>query len=319
MVAAADPHRRAVHPDVGPGGAGGGERVGGGQGDRDGAADPIRDWLGDNGLHRYVEVLRAHPERRPGRLGVPEPEPVLGERPVQRGRPRPVVVGGPPAQAAQHRHRDAVDLALDQIGGGRHLVRQGPVGHLHRAALRVRDTREVLVHNESRHAEGGVDLTGAPRPAQRVGDHDPEPGEPGRPAQRRAQRSGRGIRIRGQGEQGRPGRQVRGVDPGRGQHRPRPRADDPGQAARGEALRDNGFRLVGDRGGMIERSPRGVGEEPALGLGDHLAGHRHDVALGQLQPGPGQGLHQQRGQVVPRAHLGQPRHRDDAQRRRPGR
>ena len=90
------------------------------------------------------------------------------------------------------------------------------------------------------------------------------------PARMRARR---GVGVLGQQHDG-AGGDVRAVDPGGGHGQAVPGAHDRGLAAAG----DDPDGLAG------QRVLAGAGADPALGLAHDLAGHHHDVAVGERRP-----------------------------------
>ena len=134
-----------------------------GEGGRDRAAHRL-------GVHRVGGELADRPPRGQ-HLGRAVPEHVLRGRPDQRLGARAVGLADQVGQAPDDRHRDAGELALDQVGGGRHLVRDGRDRHLKRPAEGVRLAAVVAQRRQPGDADRRVGLAVPPGPAHRVGDH----------------------------------------------------------------------------------------------------------------------------------------------------
>ncbi len=217
---------------------------------------------------------------------VPEHVGALGAD--QRVRARPVVVGGEHqvGAAADHGEGAAAELPLGELGGAGQLVGDGWGGHEEVVAVVVAPAGEVLEDAEPGGADGDVGLALAPRPARGVGDDDGH-GVAGQLAQPCPQSARRTIRVDGQ-QHDLSGRHVGRVDPRRGQGEAVVGAHDPGRATPGD-----------DPGGLAgHRLLTGPGHDPALRLADDLAGHEHDVTVGQPHEAD-----EQRGQVVTPAYL----------------
>ena len=207
-----------------------------------------------------------------------------------------VAVGAGDRQRSRAR-RDPAGLALDQVGGGGHLVGHRDLGDLERPAVAVGPAPPVVEGAHAGQADGHVGLAEPPGPAEGVGDHHghvvavqlldrgPQPGR-------------RGVRVGGQQHQPvarrrwtrRPGRWPRpGRCAGLGDDQPAAPGHHP------DGLGRDRWRPGPARG---PAGSLGQGDRPALGLGHHLGGDGQHVAVGQLQPGPPDRRQQQPSQVV---------------------
>ena len=213
------------------------------------------------------------------------------------------------AQSAHHRHRDAGQLALHQVGGGGDLVGDRDLGDHELVAVHVVRTGVAVQHRQTRRADRGVDLAVAPGPAHRVGDDDAD-GHAEPLAQAGAQRRGAAVGVDGQQRQfGRA--DVGAVDAGGGLHETE------------VVLGDQRAALAGqhpDRFFVDQLAPQRIpllgilrrGHDAALALGQHLAGDHHDVVVAQPRRGGGQ----RGGEVVAGPELGQAGHRKELDRGR---
>ena len=225
-----------------------------------------------------------------------QPEQIFGAGSQQLPRRRTVVGHGEPAH---HGHRHRGQFALDQIGGRRDLVGHRDLGDHQLVAVPVDSTRISVQHSQTGRADSGVDLTVAPGPAHRVGDHhrdvDAQP-----VAQTGAQRGGAAVGIDWQQRKFGPAH-VGSVHAGGGLNQPDPVLGDQGPAL----ARQHPHRLVVDQLAP-QRIPLvgvlGCGHQPALAFGHHLAGDHDDVAVAQPWRGGGDGS----TQIVARPEFGKP-------------
>ena len=187
-------------------------------------------------------------------------------------------------------------LALDQVRGGGDLVGDRVQGDLQRVAEAVLGAPVVDEGPHARGADRGVGLADPPRPAERVGDDDPDGGA-GPVAQRLAEPPRGLVRVLGQ-QHHRARRGVGGVDTRRGEHQALPGLDDAGVAA----PRDHPDRLSVDRGLAV------AVDDPALRLAHDLRRDHDDVAVSQVIGG----VRDQRGQVRARLDLREPGNAPDA-------
>ncbi|MCO5606194.1 hypothetical protein L7F22_060381 [Adiantum nelumboides] len=250
-------------------------RRGRGQCDAHGAAHGV-------GVDRLVgEVAGAATQQ--DRLAAPagdrllgaQPEQVLGDRPDQVTGGRAVVGQG---RAAQHRDRQPAELALHQVRGRGDLVGDGDLGDEQVVALAVDGAGVAVQHRQPGRADRDVGLADPPAAPQGVGDDDadldPEPlpqpaAEPGRA----------GVRVGGQqGEL--VAADVGAVDARGGLHD----AELPGHDQRPALAGHHALGLLVDQPAAQRVALLLVGggrHQPALDLGEHLAGDHHDVAVAQ--------------------------------------
>src|SRR3954447_9642450 len=111
-------------------------------------------------------------QRRDDRLAGTEAEHVRGFGPDQRGRAGTVLAGveHQVGESTDQGHRTAVELALDQGGGGRKLAGDRRCGDRELVTVRVGQTRVVVQRVETRRADRDVRLTLPPGTPRRVGD-----------------------------------------------------------------------------------------------------------------------------------------------------
>src|SRR4051794_35818777 len=111
-------------------------------------------------------------QRRHDGLAGTEAEHVRGLGPDQRGRTGTVLlrVEHKVGEATDDGHRSAVELALDEVGGGRELVGDRRCGDRELVTVRVGQTRVVVQRVETRRADRDVRLTLPPGTPRRVGD-----------------------------------------------------------------------------------------------------------------------------------------------------
>jgi len=141
------------------------------RGQRDGGG-PAQDLRVDRvGAKARTERRISTASRRPAAIASfrAQPEQVLLDGPDQVVRCRAVVHRG---QAAHHGRRHAAQLALDQIGRGRDLVRHGHFGDGQLVALRVDRAGVAVQHGQPRGADRRIGLADSPRAAHGVRDHD---------------------------------------------------------------------------------------------------------------------------------------------------
>src|SRR6476469_651351 len=104
------------------------------------------------------------------------------------------------AHSADQRHRDRGRLALDQVGGGRHLIGDRARRDRQRPPVGVDRAAQVVHHPDPGRAEREVHLAYAPGPAARVAEHHGEPFDTEGRLQLREERRAYPVRVRRQQE-----------------------------------------------------------------------------------------------------------------------
>ena len=221
--------------------------------------DPVVEVLGCRG-RSTATPRQAVPEREPGRLDVPVPEPVAARPADQHGGARPVVGGDVRAQPADDGDGRPGGLALDQVGGRGGLVGDAADGDLEGAAGEVHAAAHVVEDRETRCAQGEVADTLAPRTAAGVGDEH-RGARAGELVQPGPQRPGGRVGV-GREQQHDAVGDVGRVDAGGGQDRADPGAHHAGAPAVGQGRGPPPRRPTRRRARARGRPPGPCGPRP---------------------------------------------------------
>jgi hypothetical protein len=219
------------------------------------------------------------------RLSRPEPEHVRLPRSHEGTRSGTIGVRDQPSKSANNGNRASGDLALDQIGHRRDLIRDGRGRHSKHPTRAVGRPTQIVDDADACGSDRGVGLTQPPRPSERVGNDNPDSHTEPR-TQRCAQCGGRGIRVFWEEKHG----AIRGVacvDTRRGCDDTEPVLHNPSHAARVRPARNDPDRLGGDR--ILAVFGRHLAR---FGLRDDFAGDAQDVAAckRKIRLGPSHGI-----------------------------
>ena len=210
------------------------------------------------------------------------------------------------AKSADDRDGYLGDLALDQFGGGGHLVGMSRRSNGQLVAVDVGAALVVVEDPDPGSPDREIDLAEPPRSAERVGDDDAD--ADAEALLDSVPKCARGrVRVDRE-QQNTAGRDVGGVDTGRRHHETVPGLDDPGRTAAGDDPDRLGLDGRGPDGvGVLHGPPAGGGDDATLGLAHDLAGHDDDVTVAEAVGVLGH----QAGEVVAGADLRQSRYRQD--------
>src|SRR3954471_7272245 len=222
----------------------------------------------------------------PGTYPTASGEEVLVARAQQRGGARAVLGGDMPLESAHHDRRLARVLVAHEVGGGRRLVGDGDPRRAQLAPRAVAPAAPVLERPQAGDPDRDLGLAVAPRPAERVGDHDG-----GARGQRGPERAGARVGVAGEEDERVGRRRVRGVDAGVRADEAVARAGDDDAAFGADDVAGLVEHDLDVAGTLVEplrehlrarrRSYVGERDDRALGLRDDLVGH--DENVGRLE------------------------------------